>query len=70
MIIPGLDTLDCFFVVFTRLGDTFNSMLSRVVLDGILKVECRHSNWAPQSSLGSLAPVAAGVALVLTTTVE
>ena len=36
-IIPGLETLDRFFVVFIRLRKTFDGAFGGVVLDGVLK---------------------------------
>ena len=38
-IILGLETFDWFFVVFTRLSETFNGVLSGIVLNGIVKVD-------------------------------
>ena len=39
MIIPGLEILDCFFIVFTTLSETFNGGVSGVVFDGILNLD-------------------------------
>lgn len=39
MIVPCLEALDCFLIVLPRLSESFNSVFSSVILEGVLQVD-------------------------------